>query len=289
MRSLSKFMGEHLDFTPESFPKYFRNLTLKTKANWPARREPAIALGSDEGIPIPNLANRRRIQGQGALDDAEAKDFRPGGRFDVRCVLNVMEVCGPQNFGQNSRVLDWGVGCGRMARHLPERLRPGLAGIDVDPINIEWCLKYMPFGEYKCVDPYGRAPFSDRQFDLIYSHSVMTHLKPDDQAHWLRELARISRGTMIISIHGMYDVGMTRWSHEVEPLVRWMGQGIIGGKNQNQDIADVTPAGYYTDVHMTAKYIYDVWSEFVDVYDIVIGGFGYAHDAVVCSPKGVRI
>jgi hypothetical protein len=176
-----------------------------------------------------------------------------------------------------------------MARHVPASLRAGLVGIDVDPVNIEWCKTNMPFGTYLCVDPYAQTVLPNQTFDLIYSHSVMTHLNEEDQFIWLKELSRISRGIIILSVHGMFSSAKFPWTENNEWLYAYLERGFQPGKHQNPDIADVTKPGYYTDVAVTAKYIRERWSSFVDVHEIISGGFGILHDAVVCSPRGVAI
>lgn len=252
------------------------------KARWPGMRVPYSSLIVDRSSPVPPILNRRRVQGQGANDDENS--FIDGGVFDLRCVLNIAEVHG-MNFDPDSVVVDWGVGCARMSRHLPLDLRPRFIGLDVDPVNILWCRENMGFGEYHVIDPYGVTSLSDRSCDLIYSHSVMTHLSEADQNHWLAELNRISRGLIILSVHGLVSATVVDWTKDRALLDFWFDRGFVNSPEPNPDIADVTDPEYYRDVAHTPSYIQEIWNNYLEVVDIIPGGFGPIHDAVVCRSK----
>ena len=116
--------------------------------------------------------------------------------------------------GAGTRILEVGCGCGRIASPLaddPELQRLGLSytGMDVDRASIEWCkahicsrnsrfrfyradcrnASYNPQGSIPA-DSY-RFPHPDESFDLILLTSVLTHVLPDELAHYVSELARV--------------------------------------------------------------------------------------------------
>jgi hypothetical protein len=258
---------------------------LALKQDWPSLRMPICDLAMNQDIPIPFLRNRIRVQGSACVHNSSEKKFLESGVNELRCVLNIAEVFG----FRGGAVLDWGVGCGRMARHLPQPLMGRFAGVDVDPVNVEWCEQNIPFGEYFVIDPHGRIPAQDGWFDLVYSYSVFTHLSEEDQDHWLQELARVTKGVIVVSVHGLYAAAhMASWAHLPEVVGPWLQHGFQDAGIPNPDISDVVDSDYYRDVAHTPAYIRDRWSQYVDVLDIIPGGIGADHDAVVCRPKEAR-
>jgi SAM-dependent methyltransferase len=91
------------------------------------------------------------------------------------------------------RVLDWGCGHGRVARHLPGLGLADVAGIDIDPFNVGWARDHLPGLQFTLGPQMPPTPYADRSFDLVYGISVMTHLVPDVQEAWLAEIARLLR------------------------------------------------------------------------------------------------
>ena len=88
-------------------------------------------------------------------------------------------------------VLDFGCGCGRIAKHLG-RLWPNarMYGVDVDTGAIEWCKSHLP-GEYRVLNAADRLPFVDGSFDIVYAISIFTHMNEEEQFLWLSEAHRV--------------------------------------------------------------------------------------------------
>ena len=258
---------------------------LSLKMKWPLIRTPNETLVYNESIKVPSVDNLSRIMGNAVYESIDyRKYFLQSGYNDLKSMLNIAEIYG-FNVSIQSKVLDWGVGCARMARHIPVAVRNSFYGIDVDPVNIGWCKDNMPFGTYLTVKPFENTVFDRGYFDLIYSHSVLTHLSENDQDLWLRELSRISRGLMIFSVGGLYsNAQSSSWIRDPSLMEMWLKKGIVVSPKNNDDITDVCPPGYYRDVAHTPDYIKKHWSKFVDVIDILPGAFGNVHDAVVCRP-----
>ncbi len=88
-------------------------------------------------------------------------------------------------------VLDFGVGCGRIARHMPKLLEEvEMTGVDVEPRAIRWCNRHLS-GRYIAIDPESPLPFREESFDFVYAVSVFTHLDAPAQRFWLSGLARV--------------------------------------------------------------------------------------------------
>jgi SAM-dependent methyltransferase len=108
-------------------------------------------------------------------------------------------------------VLDFGCGCGRMARQLlQQRSRPRrYLGVDLHAGMVRWCQTHLapraPDFEFVHQDvrnlgfnPQGAHetmpfPVPDRQVSLLLAWSVFTHLRQDAAAFYLTETARALR------------------------------------------------------------------------------------------------
>jgi SAM-dependent methyltransferase len=106
-----------------------------------------------------------------------------------------------QPIGQATRVLDFGCGCGRVARPFLARTGALMTGCDVQPRMVDWCRKNLP-GEWRVTQNDPPLPFEAEAFDVVYALSVFTHL-PDTAARgWLAELARVTKpgGVALLTI-----------------------------------------------------------------------------------------
>jgi SAM-dependent methyltransferase len=93
---------------------------------------------------------------------------------------------------ENSRVLDFGVGWGRIARLFLRDVRLGsLYGIDVDPAFIEITARSFGAGNFSVCAPFPPTKFDSGSFDLVSAYSVFSHLSEDAFNAWLAEFARI--------------------------------------------------------------------------------------------------
>jgi SAM-dependent methyltransferase len=108
-------------------------------------------------------------------------------------------------------VLDFGCGCGRIARQLiQQRRRPAsYLGIDIHAGMVEWCraqlAPHAPGFRFEHHDvhnpglnPRGAKalvpfPAGDASVTLVAAWSVFTHLLQDQVVHYLREAARVLR------------------------------------------------------------------------------------------------
>lgn len=90
-------------------------------------------------------------------------------------------------------VLDWGVGHGRVARHLRRFGVEEVFGIDIDPQNVGWAREHLPHLDVTVGPLMPPTPYPDGRFSLIYGISVMTHLTRSVQEAWLAEISRLLR------------------------------------------------------------------------------------------------
>lgn len=151
-------------------------------------------LTSATGLPPARL--RRRVSGT-----SSRAEFLAAGQRATASLLDAYGKIDAQP-GRPS-VLDFGCGCGRVARHLLERFPEiAFAGVDVDADAIAWCTANLR-GDYRTIAPAPPIPFEDSSFDVVYVVSVFTHLDETGQDAWLAELHRLLRpdGVLLASTH----------------------------------------------------------------------------------------
>ena len=105
---------------------------------------------------------------------------------------------------QMRAILDFGCGCGRVARHWAEVEGPELYGWDYNPDLVAWCAANLPalWATRNGLAP--PTPYVTGSFDLIYALSVFSHLDEPLQRGWLAEFRRLLRpgGLLVLSVLG---------------------------------------------------------------------------------------
>jgi SAM-dependent methyltransferase len=145
----------------------------------------------------------RRFVGE-ARWDINGQDFSNTGRHFADKLRDA-------GLRSNSRILDLGSGCGRIAIPLTSILDTtgSYTGLELSAPLVEWCQShitpsYPNFRFLQCdirspfYNPSGRDnpldyrfPFVDGAFDLIVATSIFTHLLPEVAVHDMRESARV--------------------------------------------------------------------------------------------------
>jgi SAM-dependent methyltransferase len=115
-------------------------------------------------------------------------------------VTAIREILGD---GVQGRVLDFGCGCGRTARHWYGQ-DLDLHGCDYNPQLVVWCQENLPFMQAIVNDRKPPSPYPADSFDLVYAMSVLTHLTEQSQQLWLEEWRRILKpgGLLLFTTHG---------------------------------------------------------------------------------------
>jgi SAM-dependent methyltransferase len=174
------------------------------------------------GLAEPAFRVYQRLKGRGAQPD-QAPDglplppaqlrFKVIGNSDPQVFLNTGETqaavlrehLAPALVPAPKRLLDFGVGCGRVARHW-HALGDGVEvhGTDYNPRLVEWVQANLPFVQAarNGLEPPLRYP--DGHFDAIYAISLFTHWPADLQVAWMHELRRVMApgGRLVITTHG---------------------------------------------------------------------------------------
>ena len=137
------------------------------------------------GGPLPPPGLRARV---GLSSRAE---FLFVGREGAREILEaVRRANGHSGSGD---WLDFGCGCGRLARPLIESGVPkSYAGVDVDEAQIGWAARNLS-GRFEVMRPDPPLPFASAAFDVVLAVSVFTHFTEAEQFAWLAEIRRLLR------------------------------------------------------------------------------------------------
>ncbi|MDQ2917199.1 MAG: class I SAM-dependent methyltransferase [Pseudomonadota bacterium] len=227
---------------------------------------------------LPDADRRFRVIG-----DRDPVGFLISGATDYhRMDRALLEVTG-KHLHEFAHVLDWGAGCGRVARHLPSRYADALTGCDIDRDNVDWCAATLP-GTFVASRLAPPLPFESGAFDLVYGISVFTHLREPMQLRWLEELARVAqRGAILLmTTHGQTAIDFSRMSpaeyRRVRDQVRREGI-VVSGMNTQLD-GHAEHGGEYVNVYHSTGYVRQTWGRWFEVLHI-LPGYILHHDLVV--------
>ncbi len=165
-------------------------------STWPLILGPAPVDSPDvhTEIPLPPEEMRALV---GVIDPA---------LFDNPSGANVVPDLGELTSGA---VLDFGSGCGRLARQFLQQIpQPSrYAGVDLHAGMIRWCNENLaplaPQFSFVHHDVYNAGfnpsataamlplPFDNDAFDAVVAHSVFTHVVEEAALHYLSECARV--------------------------------------------------------------------------------------------------
>lgn len=103
-----------------------------------------------------------------------------------------------------SDVLDFGCGCGRIARHWIRFEHISFHGTDLSKTLSHWCRHNLPFGSFKRNRIESRLEFPSDSMDFIYAVAVFGHMEERLQHYWMKELGRILRpgGILLVTAKG---------------------------------------------------------------------------------------
>jgi 2-polyprenyl-3-methyl-5-hydroxy-6-metoxy-1,4-benzoquinol methylase len=177
-RALDARERESRLLTEECWRLAAENHRLKEKAG--ARRPPRPAPA--DAVPLPPEVLRLMVAGTG-----DADWFLAAGKLAADALAELLARNGIDLAACES-VLDFGCGCGRVARHILH-LPAALHGCDSNPVAVEWCGEHLPGGRFRVNALASPLDYDAESFDVVYAFSVLTHLPPDLQTHWMASSA----------------------------------------------------------------------------------------------------
>jgi SAM-dependent methyltransferase len=226
---------------------------------------------------FPGSSNIARTCGE-AAGAVTPERFATGGlttAYQLQAVAN--HFLGPS---ETRTILDWGIGCGRIAMPFKRVIDASaqIIGVDVDPVNVDWCVRNLSDIKTSVCDFFPPLELRESSVDIVYGISVMTHLTEGAQYAWLKELRRILRpgGLCLLSTHGEYaflrlDVGSR---YLVTEQLNMIGiSDIVLDPNLGPKL---DMKRYYRGTFQTRRQIEEQWSRFLNIiayYPGVIGTF----------------
>lgn len=131
-----------------------------------------------------------------------------GGRETAQWVIGHLEKHLPLG---HAKILDWGCGPARVARHLPDLLKTDceIFGTDYNPASIQWNRENIPQVSFSLNKLEPPLPYPGHFFDAVYCISIFTHLSEKLHHAWFSELARITRpgGIILMTMQGRAFTG----------------------------------------------------------------------------------
>jgi SAM-dependent methyltransferase len=152
----------------------------------------------DNGLPVPPPTLRVAVVGH-----ADAAEFLAAGCRENAMIREAVVRAG-RRVEEMDAILDWGCGCGRLARWWSDLDGPRIAGCDYNPRLVAWTERNLPFVSAATNGLEPPLPYPDATFDLVYALSVVTHLTDDLVRAWMAEIVRVLRpdGLFFFTTHG---------------------------------------------------------------------------------------
>jgi SAM-dependent methyltransferase len=134
---------------------------------------------------FPSDAIQANTTGQSGVDT-----LREAFIFYRDCVDTFKKLGAP--IRQENKILDFGVGWGRIARFfLRELPLENIYGLDVMEEFVAICRKTFRSDNFYVTTPFPPTQIADEKFDFIVGYSVFSHLSEDACSNWMQEFHRI--------------------------------------------------------------------------------------------------
>jgi SAM-dependent methyltransferase len=190
------------------------------------------------------------------------------GRESVREIERSLAIA-DRSLDSFESILDFGCGCGRMLLWMGNlgRMR-SLYGTDIDSEAIGWCREHIPYARFSVNGGDPPLPFADGTFDLIFNHSVFTHIDEARQDAWLTELHRVTQpgGFLVLSTHGEVALGDDLWG--IRERLESDGIVFLDGVQES----DFPLPDWYQNTYHAPWYVFEHWGRWFEIRGYVPGG-----------------
>jgi SAM-dependent methyltransferase len=225
--------------------------------------------------------------------DPHPESFFKYGRLSVEGHRNALASIG-RKLEDYEQILDFGCGCGRMLTWLQPLAEQGakLYGTDTDAEAVAWVQENLPFVEASVNEPLPPTAYDNGQFDLVFNHSVFSHLDEHRQDLWLIELRRIVKvgGHLVLSVHGehafaQYENAMLNCgAHAFAERETYSGQGFLF--MQDKGWQEKGFPAWYGGAYHTTTYVFSHWSRWFRIKAYLPQGALGFQDIVVLERSG---
>ncbi len=266
------------------FPNGVMQVTFSDPENSPTQRGRESWFLPDPAVhqTLPSESQRFRVIG-----NKDPFGFLSIGCTDAHRLIAAYENVRRNPWSEVGRVLDWGVGCGRIARHIAPSMPDRFHGCDIDRDNVSWCAANLP-GSYAPSTLQPPLPYADSMFDVIYGVSVFTHLRAHWEAKWLEELHRVLRpgGVIMMTVHGTTAADFANLPPgDYDALLKRVeSEGLAVTSDNDQLVGFVESPAEYVNVFHSHDHIRNVWGRWFNVLE-VLPGYIFTHDLVVAEKR----
>jgi SAM-dependent methyltransferase len=201
----------------------------------------------------------------------DREHFYASGQQSVRDLEAMLALVGTSLRDYRS-MLDFGCGCGRIMLWL-EELAAGrtLHGVDIDERAIAWAQQHLPWATFKVNQPLPPLDYPDHTFDLVFNHSVFTHIDEEYQDQWLAELRRVTKpgGHLLLSVHGdtafrAFEDGMRAAGRDPGPVREELARAGIVHVRDDNFVGGPFPDFYHSTFH-APWYVHAHWGRYFTV------------------------
>lgn len=217
-------------------------------------------------MPWPGEELTARVTGV-----TDRKWFFETGQRSVADTKAVLSLLG-RDMSSFETILDFGCGCGRMLLWLEEvGAKADLHGVDIDERAIRWVEENIPYVTAKVNQPLPPLDYPDGFFDLVFNHSVFTHIDEQYQDLWLSELRRVTKpgATLLLSVHGEnaffeYETASRNAGGHPQVVRDQLARDGIAYIREDPWVGSPFPDFYHTTFH-APWYIFDHWSRWFTI------------------------
>ncbi len=185
--------------------------------------------------------------------------FLAGGRAAIETFAGLVDRNGG-DFRNARRILDFGCGCGSLARHAPKLTGADFYGVDFNGRLVDWCAANLK-GTYSRNRLQPPLAIPDAHFDVVYLLSVFTHLRVPTQNAWLEEFSRVLApgGLCLVTFHDEDHPNMGLTDISRDALLR-DGTGVFNDKAEGSN---------YISTFQTRDFASSQFGRIFDVVEIV--------------------
>lgn len=217
---------------------------------------------------------------------SDGEHFHSSGSQSLADLENALSAVGTTLTAART-MLDFGCGCGRILRWLNGLQNVALHGCDIDPEATTWVSENLPYVRVTRNAELPPLPYDDHSFDLVFNHSVFTHLPEDYQDAWLAELSRVVRpeGLAVLTVAGehAFDGFRKTWLDAGADPAHWARlyreKGLVYIEEDNWRDGPF-PDFYHSTFH-APWYVFEHWSRFLRIEAYIPRGALDFQDVIV--------